>query len=97
MPFYVLGRELVGVYPVGFLAQRHALSVAIFSYNGHMHFGLLADRDTIGDVDPLMAHVEESIRELKEAAEIASRSDGNGMAGDHRPRVSGRPEGFIGA
>ena len=34
MPFYVLGRELIGVYPVGFLARNHALAVAILSYNG---------------------------------------------------------------
>jgi diacylglycerol O-acyltransferase / wax synthase len=97
MPFYVLGRELIGVYPVGFLARRHALSVAIFSYNGSMHFGLLADRDTIEDLDSITGHVEESIEELLEAAEIASAADGNGLAGDHRPRVAGSPEGFIGA
>ena len=44
VPFYVLGRELTAVYPIGFLAKRHALAIAMFSYNGHMHFGLLADR-----------------------------------------------------
>jgi hypothetical protein len=97
MPFYVLGRELVGVYPVGFLARRHALSVAIFSYNGHMHFGLLGDRDTIEDMDSITGYLEESIRELCAAADVASASDGNGLAGDHRPRVEERREGFIGA
>ena len=45
IPFYVLGRELTGVYPIGFLAQRHALAIAIISYNGQINFGLLADRD----------------------------------------------------
>ena len=35
VPFYVLGRELTAVYPIGFLAQRHALAIAMFSYNGH--------------------------------------------------------------
>ena len=43
VPFYVLGRELTAVYPIGFLAKRHALAIAMFSYNGAMHFGLLAD------------------------------------------------------
>ena len=51
MPFYVLGRELIGVYPVGFLARRHALAIAIFSYNGQIGFGLLADRDSIADLE----------------------------------------------
>jgi len=29
IPFYVLGREVTGVFPVGFLARRHALAIAI--------------------------------------------------------------------
>ena len=36
VPFYVLGRELTAVYPIGFLARGHALAIAIFSYNGQM-------------------------------------------------------------
>ena len=47
----MLGRELTGVYPVGFLARRHALAVAIVSYNGKIGFGLLADRDAVPDLE----------------------------------------------
>ncbi len=39
VPFYVLGRELTAVYPIGFLARRHALAIAILSYNGQVGFG----------------------------------------------------------
>ena len=60
IPFYVLGRELTGVYPVGFLARRHALAIAIFSYNGSIHFGLLADRDTVADLETIAGYIEES-------------------------------------
>ena len=45
VPFYVLGRELTAVYPIGFLAKNHALAIAILSYNGQVGFGLLADPD----------------------------------------------------
>ncbi len=48
-PFYVLGRELTEVYPIGFLAKKHALAIAILSYNGQVGFGLLADPDTVPD------------------------------------------------
>jgi WS/DGAT/MGAT family acyltransferase len=72
IPFYVLGRELHGVYPVGFLAHRHAMSVAIFSYNGAMHFGLLGDRDTVGDLDAVARHIDDSIAELRAAADTAT-------------------------
>jgi WS/DGAT/MGAT family acyltransferase len=92
MPFYVLGRELVGVYPVGFLASGHALAIAIFSYNGQIFFGLIADRDSIDDLESISGHVDESVEELLAAAQIASGSDGNGLGRDHRPGVAGGRE-----
>ncbi len=79
VPFYVLGRELTGVYPIGFLARRHALAVAIFSYNGSIHFGLLADRDTIDDLDSIAAHVDDSVQELLDAAGVGA-PDASGHA-----------------
>jgi WS/DGAT/MGAT family acyltransferase len=92
MPFYVLGRELIGVYPVGFLARDHALAIAIFSYNGQMFFGLIADRDSIADLETISSYVDDAVAELYEAAQIASRSDGDGLGRDHRPGVAGDRE-----
>lgn len=86
MPFYVLGRELAGIYPFGFLAHRHAMSVAIFSYNGSMHFGLLADREAVPDLEAIAGYVEDSVAELLAAARVASPIDGDDLAGDLRPR-----------
>jgi WS/DGAT/MGAT family acyltransferase len=71
-PFYVLGRELTGVYPIGFLARRHALAVAMFSYNGSMHFGLLADRDVVVDLEQIAVYIDESIRELRDLADASN-------------------------
>jgi WS/DGAT/MGAT family acyltransferase len=68
VPFYVLGRELTAVYPIGFLAKRHALAIAMFSYNGAMHFGLLADREAVPDLEAIGGHIEEAIQELLDAA-----------------------------
>ena len=51
IPLYVLGRELEEVFPVAFLPQNHALAVAIMSYNGKVGFGLLADYDSMEDVE----------------------------------------------
>jgi WS/DGAT/MGAT family acyltransferase len=87
IPLYVLGRELVEVFPVGFLARRHALAIAIISYNGSIGFGLLGDRAALGDIDRLGAHVEEAVEELRVAAGIASPVDGDELAGDIRPRL----------
>jgi diacylglycerol O-acyltransferase / wax synthase len=72
IPLYVLGRELQDIFPVGFLPPNQALFVAIMSYNGSVNFGLLADYDTIDDLDQLTAAVEDSIAELLQAADAAA-------------------------
>ncbi len=72
IPLYVLGRELEEIFPVAFLPQNHALAVAIMSYNGHVGFGLLADFDSMEDVDVIAAGVTESLAELEEAAAAAT-------------------------
>jgi WS/DGAT/MGAT family acyltransferase len=68
-PLYVLGRELETVVPVAFLPEKHALAIAIFSYNGKVSFGLLGDLDAMEDIDVVKEGIEESLRELVAAAE----------------------------
>jgi hypothetical protein len=96
MPFYVLGRELTGVYPVGFLPARHALALAIISYNGRLGFGLLADRASIPDSEQIAAYLDEAVEELLAAARVASGGDGDQLAGDLRPRLAGELGGLAG-
>ena len=88
VPFYVLGRELTAVYPVGFLAQRHALAIAILSYNGQVGFGLLADPDAAARRRAHRRPPRAAVEELRAAAQIASPADGNELAGDDRPRFA---------
>jgi diacylglycerol O-acyltransferase / wax synthase len=88
VPFYVLGRELTAIHPVGFLARRHALAIAILSYNGRVSFGLLADPRSLPDLDRLPAHLEASFEELRAAAWIASPDHVDELAGDDRPRFA---------
>jgi diacylglycerol O-acyltransferase len=72
LPLYVLGRELEEVFPVAFLPQNHALAVAIMSYNGRIGFGLLADYDSMGDVEAIAKGIDTSLAELEEAAKAAA-------------------------
>jgi diacylglycerol O-acyltransferase / wax synthase len=69
MPLYVLGRELQDLFPVAFLPQNHALAIAIMSYNGRIDFGLLADYDTMDDVELIADGIQEAIAELLDAAQ----------------------------
>jgi WS/DGAT/MGAT family acyltransferase len=97
VPFYVLGRELTAIHPVGFLARRHALAIAILSYNGRVSFGVLADPGTLPDAERLAAHLESSVEEFRVAAQIASPGNGDQLAGDHRPRFARQREHRSGA
>jgi diacylglycerol O-acyltransferase len=68
VPLYVLGRELEDIFPIGFLPPNQALFVAIMSYNGGINFGLLADYDSMDDVDVIASGIETAIAELVDAA-----------------------------
>ena len=72
IPLYVLGRELEEVFPVAFLPQNHALAVAIMSYNGKVGFGLLADYDSMEDVEAISDGIADSLAELEQAAGAAA-------------------------
>jgi diacylglycerol O-acyltransferase / wax synthase len=67
-PLYVLGRELQDLFPIAFLPERHALAVAIMSYNGRLSFGLLADYDAVPDLDVIEQGIRDSLAELQRAA-----------------------------
>ncbi|HEY5052907.1 MAG TPA: wax ester/triacylglycerol synthase family O-acyltransferase [Solirubrobacterales bacterium] len=72
IPLYVLGRELEEVFPVAFLPESHTMAVAIMSYNGHLGFGLLADYDSMDDVDEIATGLNRSLAALEEAAAAAA-------------------------
>lgn len=88
IPFYVLGRELSAIHPAGFLARRHALAIAILSYNGSVSFGLLADPAAVPDVERIATHLESAFEELRARAQIASPDHADELAGDDRPRFA---------
>jgi WS/DGAT/MGAT family acyltransferase len=50
VPVYMLGSELIEAYPVVPISDEHALSIGIFTYREHAHFGLYADPGALPDV-----------------------------------------------
>ncbi len=72
LPLYVLGRELEEVFPIAFLPENHRLAVAIMSYHGKVGFGLLADYDSMEDIELLSAGINKSLAELEAAAAEAT-------------------------
>ncbi len=74
MPLYVLGREMEEVFPVAFLPENHAMAIAIMSYHGKIGFGLLADYDSMEDVEAVADGINESLAELEQAAGAAAKN-----------------------
>jgi WS/DGAT/MGAT family acyltransferase len=68
VPLYVLGHELEDLFPIAFLPKGHALAVAIMSYNGRLEYGLLADYDSVPDLDLIAQGIDKALDELLEVA-----------------------------
>jgi diacylglycerol O-acyltransferase len=67
-PLYMLGRRLRDFYPQVPLTLNTALGIAIMSYDGQVHFGLLGDYDAMYDLDHLARDIDGAIAELAAAA-----------------------------
>ena len=64
IPIYLLGKQLVELAPLAFLAPEHTLAIGIMSYHGHVTYGLIADADNVPDLDRLASLLRESLAEL---------------------------------
>jgi WS/DGAT/MGAT family acyltransferase len=83
-PLYILGRELLDVFPIAFLPDNHAFAVAIMSYNGKINFGLLADYDALPDLARVGEEIEAALAELLELA----RQERRATDAANTPRIS---------
>jgi diacylglycerol O-acyltransferase len=80
-PLYLLGRQAESMAPIAFLPGGHALSIAVFSYNGLLGFGLLGDYDNLYDLELVAGGLEASLGELVEVLPaVASVERGVGAA-----------------
>ena len=68
VPFYTGGAKLLEVWPFVPVYHSLGLAIAIVSYDGAMHFGMLADRDLVPDLEDFARHLEQSVEEYRDAA-----------------------------
>jgi WS/DGAT/MGAT family acyltransferase len=64
IPLYVLGRRMLEAYPFVPLGAQMRVTVAIFSYNGHVNFGVTGDYDAAPDIDVLCRGIEKGLTDL---------------------------------
>ena len=63
-PLHTLGRRLLESYPYVPVIGNVRISIAIFSYDGGLYFGVSGDYDSSSDVDVLTKGVERAMNEL---------------------------------
>jgi diacylglycerol O-acyltransferase / wax synthase len=67
-PLHTLGQRLLESFPFVPVIGKARISIAIFSYDGGLYFGVTGDYDSSSDIDTLTAGVERSMAELLEPA-----------------------------
>lgn len=73
-PLYVLGRRMLDNYPYVPLASTMRLGTSVFSYDGHVRFGVTGDYESMPDIQVFADGLAHGIRELTEAAAAAPAS-----------------------
>jgi diacylglycerol O-acyltransferase / wax synthase len=63
-PLRMMGRRVLGVFPVPPLAMRLRTGVAMLSYAGDLFFGILADYDVVADAEQLARGIEAATARL---------------------------------
>jgi WS/DGAT/MGAT family acyltransferase len=68
VPLYLMGREMIDLFPMVPLATKQALGIALMSYNGRLNFGLTGDYDLMPDLDELAGDLHAALTELADVA-----------------------------
>jgi WS/DGAT/MGAT family acyltransferase len=67
VPLYLAGARVRGYYPLSALTDGQGLNVTVCSLDGGLHFGLIADRDLVSDLQQLAAFIADELAELADA------------------------------
>jgi diacylglycerol O-acyltransferase len=72
MPLYMLGAQMKAIYPMVPLMQNQNLGIALFSYNGGLHWGLNADWESFPHIHEFVGDLDASFAEYKALASRAT-------------------------
>jgi hypothetical protein len=74
---HTLGRRMLESYPYVPVIGQVRTSIAIFSYDGGLYFGVTGDYDSSNDIDVLTSGVERAMQELLSAAPDTTQVGGS--------------------
>ncbi|RZV43401.1 MAG: wax ester/triacylglycerol synthase family O-acyltransferase [Acidimicrobiia bacterium] len=87
IPIYFLDAMLEVQYPMVPLWTNHGVGIALFSYKGAISWGVVADSDSVTDLDRFVGYIDEAFRELVQAAKPKpARAKKTGKATGAKPK-----------
>ena len=67
IPLYYAGARLEAYYPLSAITDGQGLNITVMSYGGKLHFGLIADRYLVPDLDRMASYLADELAELTKA------------------------------
>ena len=64
VPLYYAGARLLAYYPMSAIADGQGLNITVMSFESGMHFGLIADRELVPDVDRMAGYLVDELEAL---------------------------------
>ncbi len=74
-PLYMLGSRLLYMYPMAPLLDGIGVAIALFSYNGKLSWGFVADYNLLPDLSVFVRAVQSSFDELAKALDVQTTVD----------------------
>ncbi|UCH29832.1 MAG: wax ester/triacylglycerol synthase family O-acyltransferase [Myxococcales bacterium] len=68
IPLYLLGAQMKAIYPMVPLMRNQNVGIALFSYDGGLHWGFCADWESFPDVHEFVEDLEAAFAEYQELA-----------------------------
>jgi WS/DGAT/MGAT family acyltransferase len=68
VPVYLGGARLLAQYPVSVITDGQGLNITLVGYLGQLHFGLIACRELVPDIDRLAGYLVDELVLLEKAA-----------------------------
>jgi diacylglycerol O-acyltransferase len=65
VPLYYAGAELLGYYPLSAITDGQGLNITVMSYRGGLHFGVIACRELVPDVDRIVDYLADELDALE--------------------------------
>src|SRR3984957_2698368 len=69
VPVYLCGAKLLAHYPVSVITDGQGLNITLVGYLGRLHFGLVACRELVPDIETLASYLVDELELLLKAAD----------------------------